>query len=108
MPLIGWALARALSLPPERLVGMVLVGAAPGGTASNVICSLARGDVALSISLSAASTLLAAALALKSFPVAAALPGVLFSVWHNLSGAMLAAWWSRRAVMSAMPRERED
>jgi len=62
MPLIGWALAHALALPPELLVGMVLVGAAPGGTASNVICYLARGDVALSISLTAASTLLAVVL----------------------------------------------
>jgi bile acid:Na+ symporter, BASS family len=62
MPLIGWTLAQALALPPELLVGMVLVGAAPGGTASNVICYLARGDVALSISLTAASTLLAVAL----------------------------------------------
>ncbi|NVZ08287.1 bile acid:sodium symporter family protein [Allochromatium humboldtianum] len=62
MPLIGWSLAQALALPPELLVGMVLVGAAPGGTASNVICYLARGDVALSISLTAASTLLAVVL----------------------------------------------
>nr|WP_281350242.1 bile acid:sodium symporter family protein [Allochromatium palmeri] len=62
MPLIGWTLAHALALPPELLVGMVLVGAAPGGTASNVICYLARGDVALSISLTAASTLLAVVL----------------------------------------------
>ena len=62
MPLIGWSLAQALALSPELLVGMVLVGAAPGGTASNVICYLARGDVALSISLTAASTLLAVVL----------------------------------------------
>ena len=41
------------------MTGMVLVGATSGGTASNVICYLARGDVALSVSLTLTSTLLA-------------------------------------------------
>lgn len=59
MPLAAWLLGLALGLPPELLVGLVLVGASPGGTASNVICYLARGDVALSITLTAVSTLLA-------------------------------------------------
>ncbi len=59
MPALAWALARLLGLPPALLAGLVLVGAAPGGTASNVICYLARGDVALSIALTTASTLLA-------------------------------------------------
>ncbi len=59
MPLFAWALAKLLGLPPLLLAGMVLVGASPGGTASNVMCYLARGDVALSITLTAVSTLLA-------------------------------------------------
>ena len=59
MPLIAWGLSWALNLSPELMVGMVLVGSSPGGTASNVICYLARGDVALSITLTASSTLLA-------------------------------------------------
>ena len=59
MPLAAWAIARGLGLPPELMAGMVLLGASPGGTASNVICFLARGDVALSITLTAASTVLA-------------------------------------------------
>lgn len=59
MPAAAWTVSRALTLPPEVLVGMVLVGASPGGTASNVICYLARGDVALSITLTACSTLVA-------------------------------------------------
>jgi len=46
-------------LPPQLTVGLILVGCSPGGTASNVICYLARGDVALSITLTTASTLLA-------------------------------------------------
>ncbi len=59
MPLMAWLIALALGLPPLLMLGLVLVGACPGGTASNVICYLARGDVALSITLTTVSTLLA-------------------------------------------------
>jgi len=58
MPLFAWVVARLLGLDPALTAGMVLVGASPGGTASNVICYLARGDVALSVTLTAVSTLL--------------------------------------------------
>jgi BASS family bile acid:Na+ symporter len=59
MPLAAWLVALGLGLPPALLTGLVLVGASPGGTASNVVCYLARGDLALSITLTTASTLLA-------------------------------------------------
>lgn len=59
MPLIAFLMAKLFGLSNELLVGMVLVGSASGGTASNVICYLARGDVALSISMTLASTLVA-------------------------------------------------
>jgi BASS family bile acid:Na+ symporter len=59
MPLAALGSALALRLPPELLAGMVLLGASPGGTASNLITYLARGDVALSITLTTLSTLLA-------------------------------------------------
>jgi BASS family bile acid:Na+ symporter len=62
MPLAGWIVGLALGLPRDLLVGLVLVGACPGGTASNVICYLARGDVALSITLTTVSTVLAVVL----------------------------------------------
>jgi bile acid:Na+ symporter, BASS family len=62
MPLIAWFLSMLLGLPVLLATGLILVGACPGGTASNVICFLARGNVALSISLTAVSTLLAAVL----------------------------------------------
>ncbi len=62
MPLLAFLLSRLLGLTPELTVGMVLVGASSGGTASNVITYLARGDVALSITLTMVSTLLAALL----------------------------------------------
>ena len=59
MPALAWLVARALGLGPELTTGLVLVGSCPGGTASNVICYLARADVALSITLTAVSTVLA-------------------------------------------------
>jgi BASS family bile acid:Na+ symporter len=59
MPLAGWLLAVLFQLPAQLAVGVILVGCSPGGTASNVICYLARGDVALSITLTAVSTVLA-------------------------------------------------
>ncbi|WP_304450657.1 bile acid:sodium symporter family protein [Nocardiopsis sp. YSL2] len=59
MPLLGFGIAHLFGLPPMLVVGMVLVGAAPGGTASNVIVYLARGDVALSVAMTSVSTLLA-------------------------------------------------
>ncbi|WP_017594878.1 bile acid:sodium symporter family protein [Nocardiopsis potens] len=59
MPLLGFGIAQLLGLEPLLVVGLVLVGAAPGGTASNVIVYLARGDVALSVAMTSISTLLA-------------------------------------------------
>ena len=59
MPLYAWGISNWLELPILIGVGMILVGASPGGTASNVICYLAKGDVALSITLTTFSTLLA-------------------------------------------------
>jgi len=59
MPLFGWMLAWVFQLPPLLAAGLILVGSCPGGTASNVICFLSRGDVALSVTLTAVSTLLA-------------------------------------------------
>ena len=59
MPIGALLISRVLHLDPVITAGMVLVGASPGGTASNVICYLARGNVALSITLTAISTLLA-------------------------------------------------
>ena len=58
MPLLAFAISKALNLSTELTVGMVLVGSVAGGTASNVICYLARGDAALSITMTMASTLL--------------------------------------------------
>lgn len=59
MPLAGYGLARAFDMDPMLAVGMVLVGAAPGGTASNVMVYLSKGDTALSVAMTSVSTLLA-------------------------------------------------
>ncbi|MBD2164559.1 bile acid:sodium symporter family protein [Calothrix membranacea FACHB-236] len=58
MPLLGWLAATVLQLPPMLALGVILVGASPGGTASEVITFLARGDVSLSVALTTASTLI--------------------------------------------------
>ena len=58
MPLLGFLLALAFGINPLIAVGIVLVGSCPGGTASNVITYLARGDLALSVTLTSVSTLL--------------------------------------------------
>lgn len=59
MPALGWAIAQLLDLSPQLAVGVILVGCAPSGTASNVVTFLARGDVALSMSVATVSTLVA-------------------------------------------------
>ena len=59
MPLLAWTLSRVFALDEALTVGVVLVGCCPGGTASNVITYLAKGDLALSVGMTATSTLLA-------------------------------------------------
>ncbi|MBR6103790.1 MAG: bile acid:sodium symporter family protein [Paludibacteraceae bacterium] len=59
MPGIAWLLTRLFNLPPELAIGVILVGCCPGGTASNLITYLAKGDVALSVGMTGCSTLLA-------------------------------------------------
>ena len=55
MPLIAWILCQIFSLPDDIATGLIIVGACAGGTASNVMTFLARGDVALSVSMTIAS-----------------------------------------------------
>jgi len=57
MPFLGYFLAKILSVNTELTVGAVLVGSAPGGTASNVITYLSKGDLAYSVSMTTFSTL---------------------------------------------------
>lgn len=57
MPCVGFALATAFGFEPEIAAGVVLIGSAPGGVASNVMTYLARANVALSVTMTACSTL---------------------------------------------------
>jgi BASS family bile acid:Na+ symporter len=59
MPLLGLGIAVALDLSPLLTAGMILVGASPGGTSSNVMVYLSKGDTALSVAMTTVSTLLA-------------------------------------------------
>ena len=85
MPALAWLLAKGLQLPPEVAVGVILVGCCPGGTASNVMTFLARGDVALSVAITSVTTLLAPI-------VTPALIYLLASQWLEVSAA--AMFWS--------------
>ena len=58
MPFLAYLLSRAFNLDPALTVGVVLVGTCPGGTASNVITFISKGDLALSVTMTTVSTLL--------------------------------------------------
>ena len=59
MPFIAFVLTKAFQLPTEIAVGVILVGTCPGGTSSNVMTYLSKGDVPLSVGMTAVSTLFA-------------------------------------------------
>jgi bile acid:Na+ symporter, BASS family len=59
MPLVGFTVARLFNFPPEIAAGIILVGCCPSGLASNVMCYLAKANLALSVSVTTISTLLA-------------------------------------------------
>jgi len=56
MPAAGWAVAKAMALPPQFAAGLILVSCCPGGTASNIVTFLARGNLALSVVMTMCST----------------------------------------------------
>ena len=58
MPALAWLLCLLFGLPSGLALGVILVGCCPGGSASNVICYLAKGDIALSVAMTGVSTLL--------------------------------------------------
>jgi len=57
MPLAGWSVAWMLGLSPAYAVGLILMACSPGGTASNVVAFIAKANVALSVTMTVASTL---------------------------------------------------
>ena len=88
MPLLAFALSKLFALDEALMVGVILVGCCPGGTASNVITYLAKGDLALSVGMTAVSTLLA--------PLLTPLLVLLFAgraVDVNVVGMLLSILW---------------
>ena len=88
MPLLSFALSKLFALDEALMVGVILVGCCPGGTASNVITYLAKGDLALSVGMTAVSTLLA--------PLLTPLLVLLFAgraVDVNVAGMLLSILW---------------
>ena len=88
MPLLAFALSKAFALDPALTVGVILVGCCPGGTASNVITYLSKGDLALSVGMTATSTILA--------PILTPLLVLLFAgetVDVNVLGMLLSILW---------------
>lgn len=111
MPLAAWAISLLLGLSPELTVGMLLVGAVSSGTASNVMCWISGGNVALAVSLAIVSTVLSVVLTplivwglvgqsvqvpvwsmLKSIALLVLLPVILGVVVHFLLGARVKRW----------------
>lgn len=58
LPVVAYFLGLALALPPAFMIGFMLIACCPGGSSSNVFSKLAKGDVALSVSLTAVSSLI--------------------------------------------------
>jgi len=59
MPMVGFGVAHMFNFPPEIAAGIILVGCCPSGLASNVMCYLSKGNLALSVSVTTVSTLVA-------------------------------------------------
>jgi solute carrier family 10 (sodium/bile acid cotransporter), member 2 len=74
MPLLGFLLAWGLNLPPVLAIALIIMASMPGGATSNIFTYFAKGDLALSVTMTAASTLAAAVLT----PLAVLLYGSVF------------------------------
>lgn len=74
MPLLGFLLAWSLNLPPALAIALIIMASMPGGSTSNIFTYFAKGDLALSVTMTAASTLAAAVLT----PLAVLLYGSVF------------------------------
>lgn len=90
LPFIAWCLALALELSPEAALALILVGCTPGGTSSNMYTWFAKGNVALSITMTMCSTLAAVILmpALVAFYGSQLPLGELVVPWKQISGSL--------------------
>jgi BASS family bile acid:Na+ symporter len=82
MPLLGFALAKAFGFEPSVAAGVILIGSCPGGVASNVMTYLSKGNVALSVTMTACSTLIAPIMTpLMMYMLAGTLVDIVFIDW---------------------------
>ena len=106
MPLLAWGLSKAFQLDEALALGVVLVGCCPGGTASNVITYLAKGDLALSVGMTGVSTILAPlltpllTLALAGKSIHVDVVGMLLSIFlvvifPIIAGLVIKSIWSQ-------------
>ncbi|XP_047962217.1 probable sodium/metabolite cotransporter BASS1, chloroplastic [Salvia hispanica] len=136
MPLSGYFVSKLLNLPSYYAAGLILVGCCPGGTASNIVTYIARGNVALSVLMTAASTLSAVVssdsnfictfegISLRMFTFfqnsvlgvvlakhfgnpLTAVPCAVSSVCHSIFGSALAGIW-RRDIPQKDQDEKQD
>ena len=86
MPFLGWGIGYFMNLPRDIAVGLILVSCCPGGTASNVVAFLARANVALSVGMTAASTMIAVLLTpfLTKFYVGERVPVDAFALLQDI------------------------
>ena len=119
LPPVAFALAWSLKLPPELAVGLVLLSASPGGVTANIFSHLARGDVALNVTLTAVNSALAlvtlplwTGLALQFFldsenavppPLRKLIEVAVIVVVPVVLGMVLRAWWPKLADMAEKP-----
>lgn len=119
LPPVAFALARGLNLPPELAVGLVLLSASPGGVTANIFSHLARGDVALNVTLTAVNSALAlvtlplwTGLALQFFmdsesavppPLRKLIEVAVIVAVPVVLGMILRAWWPKLADAAEKP-----
>jgi len=83
LPIVGLCLVTLIPMPPEIAMGLMIVSACPGGATSNVISHLSKGDTALSITLTAFSSLLT----ILTIPFI-----INYSLWYIMGDDTIAGW----------------
>lgn len=99
LPLIAFALAAIFRLPPEMAVGLVILGACPGGMTSGLLTHLARGDTALSVTLTAVSSVAT----VFTLPLVVSVAVAQFAGGHAEIGLSLLDTVKRLFVLTTLP-----
>jgi bile acid:Na+ symporter, BASS family len=116
MPILGWSIATVFGFSPEIAAGIILVGSCPGGVSSNVITYLAKGNVALSVTMTACTTLASPImtplmmylLAGKSVPVnhIDMFWSICFTVFAPVIAGLVCNWLLQRAKLGGPTTDR--